>query len=453
MKAHALRFFPLVFLAGMLLWCFWPGGFVVSFPRLGKPAVLRPGDQLRIEITHSNPFAAPAWTLSVRAESGEQLDLRIKSQSHSRSRHSLLARLPETAHPEAYTLIVQTGAHEAVLPKAVHVVEEFSANVTFVQVADLPTFGDDESGDAAMDRIVDEINVIHPDFVLVTGDVAYGDAEWDRYRRLYRALLRFDAPVVITTGNHEYYGLAGYLQHYGHPTHIASIGEHRVLSLNTAHGRDQLTYSQFEWAARRMKEHTGQPMIVQMHHPMFESRKTEGLREEFIALCVEHKIPIVLAGHWHADRVFGADGTDERDPNASGTKFVVTTAAGAPLYEKHWRSKSHHGYRVVRMNGNRVVSFTYDFDEDGARDPEASHPLGKLRWEQKDSETIVHNDFNEDLPGACVRVRVANTEKTLLHPNRGKIQFLRPGDDGGVIYGIRVDLPARSKTVIRMERR
>ena len=169
MKAHALRFGPLALLAGCLLWCFWPGGFEVLSPRLGRPAVLRPGDELVVEVTHSNPFASPPWTLSLRSKSGGMFELEIESRSSSRSRHFLVTRLPKTAQPESYTLTVRAGAHEAVLPRAVHVVERFSERVTFVQVADLPTFGDDESGDAAMDRIVDEINVIHPDFVLVTG--------------------------------------------------------------------------------------------------------------------------------------------------------------------------------------------------------------------------------------------------------------------------------------------
>lgn len=262
--------------------------------------------------------------------------------------------------------------------------------VVLVHIADLPP----RERAPLMDRFVAEMAVLRPDGVLVGGDLVYDETReayaWmaDHFRRLEALGIR----VVVAPGNHERKGWPEYLRTFGpNAPARADFGRVRVLVLDSAHGRDQFSPSQFRWFRSELQGLGGRTPVVLVHHPLFRAASgirgeaggsggiVHGLRRDFIGLCEEAGVPIVLSGHWHCDGVFDAAGRLRTDgPGFPGTKFVITTALGNELRQVVPGSDLFHGYRVLVFEHGRLVSYTEDGNGDGRPDPVRSRRLGQV---------------------------------------------------------------------------
>ncbi len=243
-----------------------------------------------------------------------------------------------------------------------------------------------------LEQFIGEMEALKPDLVLVGGDLTYSETEaW--YAAVAAQFLRLERqgiPVIVAAGNHERKGWPLFLRHFGHnPTFRVDIGPLAVLTLDSAHGRDQLTPSQFDWLRDNLNHLEGRTPLIQIHHPIFPpgaALKGEGdgsggsllgFQQAFLRLCREHRVPAVLSGHWHSDAVF--DGAGQlRDDVAEfpGTKFIVTTALGNELRQVTRWPHAYHGYRVLDFDRGRLVRYTYDEAGNGQPGPIASTPLG-----------------------------------------------------------------------------
>jgi 3',5'-cyclic AMP phosphodiesterase CpdA len=435
-------------------WMIFPLRVEIQTPRLGIPVIARAGEQIRPVIKTSVPFYYP--TLRWRLDDGNnQYTLQAVSSYSGLSNKAINLKLPDNILPGAYALLAEAGEDTLIVQrKTVHIIDSVPEDFTLVQLADLPTLGGDESGDALLQQIIGEINLINPNVVLFTGDIAYGGS-WDQYRRLADAMATVDAPVIAVAGNHEYEGWAGYLHYFIRPYHTVDYGRYKFISLNSGHSRDQMTQSQYRWLRAQFRQLRGQTPIVQIHHPLHH---TEGQRgyvhvnaDKMVTLFKRHQVPIVVSGHWHGDMVFDEMGNERRDTwDFPGTPYVATTTAGADLREAYSASPLHHGYRLIRLKNDRLVSYTYDYDGDGQRDPAASIPVGKLNVTYNDDNTVtIRNDLNEYLPNAKLTLRIPDAHKT-FQPSRGKVLRQRQRN-GQNFLDILVDLPANSKTTIGLE--
>ena len=361
-------------------------------------------------------------------------------------------RIPDSVVAAGYSLIVTDGQNEVIRPKAIHVVSEFPEQVSIVQMADLPTLGRGD-GDQRLQQIIDEINIINPNLVFMTGDIAYGGS-WDQYHRLLAAMEKINAPVIAAPGNHEYEGWAGYLTLLGEPYHSVQYGEYQIIGLNSGHGRDQLTEAQFNWLQNELQKLDGRTPIVQLHHPMHHRPDLRGYVATHVVDMVqafrELGVPIVLSGHWHGDAVYDERGNDRRDAwDFPGVPYVVTTAAGADLREKYSSSPLHHGYRLIRLDKSKLVSYTYDMDGDGQRDATSSIPMGKLRSVPQDNTSIlVENELNESFPEARVQIPVPGNDVSLV-PDNGQL-VNRYSYDGHSYYEVEFPLAANSQQRIQL---
>jgi calcineurin-like phosphoesterase family protein len=436
------------------LWASLPLRFDVRGPRLGIPALLAPGEHFTAELFLSHPGWRPA--LEARLErDGVAYPLELASDELSWNRLELEYRTPGEAPYGGYDLVLVDGSGtEHRRDRSVFLSPPPAHDLRLVQLADLPTFGGggpdgfgEGPGDAEMRRIVREINLIRPDYVLISGDVAYVGG-WFHYYKLHEHLLDLESPLICVLGNHEYKGLAGYLETMGAPRHIVDHGDLSFVSLNTGHGRDQLTASQFRWLVDSMEQRSDQRCVVQMHHPLFWKRNVFVRVDEMVELFDEHEVPIVLSGHWHADNVFDGTGTSRTDgPDFEGTKYVTTTAAGANLHpEQSTAFESYHGYRVFELHGGELGRYTYDGDADGLPDASSSHPAHRMLIEDlPDGGLRIKSGWTQDLIGATATVR-ADRE---LVPDRG--QLLRRRARGSeVLHEVLIDVPAGSELVIRL---
>jgi hypothetical protein len=231
-------------------------------------------------------------------------------------------------------------------------------------------------------------------------------------------------------------------------------GRLQVISLNSGHGRDQLTESQYRWLRGELENLQGRTPVVQFHHPMQRRPEMRGYlavhAQDLVPLFKQFNVPIVLSGHWHGDAVYDETGQDRRDTwDFPGTPYVVTTAAGADLREKYSSSPLHHGYRLIRLDNGKLTSYTYDMDGDGIRDATSSIPMGKLRSvPQGDTAVLVENELHESFASARVQIRVPGDNMNLA-PDAGRL-VNRYQHDNHVYYEVEFPLTAGTQQRIQL---
>lgn len=256
-----------------------------------------------------------------------------------------------------------------------------------VHIADLPPPGRDD----LLSVFITRMSEVKPDLILASGDLGYGDtaADFDRITTFFKDLERQGAVVVACPGNHERKAWIQYLRQFGPDTwHKVEFGPFTIISLDSAHGRDQFTPAQFHWFRQTLQDSAGRTVLVQLHHPVFpsetapsgEAKGSGGIlgahRSDFIQCCVDHGVAAVLAGHWHSDAVFDSTGRLRDDmPDFPGTKFIVTTTLGNEIRRVTRWPKSYFGYRVLTFQNGALLSYTADLDGDGKPGPIASEPL------------------------------------------------------------------------------
>lgn len=425
---------------------------VVEAPRLGMPAILEGGAPFPVELRLPLPMADLLPIRIALEREGEAFPLAVDKTHRSGALTIMSTRLPYLLAPGPYDLAVEVSGRKLVRPKAVHAVDYFPDEFYFVHVNDVRVMEGDTSRAEILRSAVEEINIIHPAFVLFTGDLC-DKGRWSEYERFLSIVSRLDVPVICAPGNHEYKGLAGYLTYFGRPYHASRYGGLRILTLDSGHGRDQWTRSQFRWAARQLSSarEVSEPVVIQQHHPIFGHRNVSGMKGAYLDLLERYRVPIVLTGHWHADAVYNRDGRRQKKVwDFEGTKFVVTTSVGAPLNRRLARKKDpYFGYRLVRMRGEEVVAYTYDLDGDGARDPICSIPIGHVRLlREAAGRARLENDLNEAFEDARVGLWVPRDGR-LYQPSAGEVMGIFPGEET-VRFEVRVALPPRSVVEVEM---
>ncbi|MCB9915978.1 MAG: metallophosphoesterase [Planctomycetes bacterium] len=444
--------------------------FELVRPRLGIPEIVRPGESIRVELRDALPWdEGPAPR--VRLLGPAPLELELLELERRGAVRTAVARLPEDLALGAYGIEVELHGRRHDHPKAVHVharPDDFE-DLTVVHLADLPTFLGDGRGDLLMRRIVEEVNLIAPDLVLISGDIAYVGS-WDHFRAALEHFEAFDAPVVAGIGNHEYRGLAAFFTLFGPLHHVVDLDGWRIVTLDSGHGRDELTETQLAFLEAALSGSVGAPRqdadaareelpapvegarvpLVQMHHPPFWTRKLHVHVDRLVELCALYGVPAVLTGHWHGDYVFDRSGTPRRDtPDFPGTKYVVTTAAGADLRPQTSDSELHHGYRLLRFHRRVLSDYTYDQDGDGVRHPCASIPVGQLtQWQYGPRTVAVKNELHEDLRRARVRLWI-DEENAGLVPDVGTLEEVLL-EGGRTRYTVRVDVPRESEVQVTL---
>lgn len=455
MKINApLRWFvSLTALVLMVIAIVMPMRFQILSPRLGMPVVLKPQASFTVELKTSVPFVLPALELNLLSRNQSVLLQPVKIDKGVLI-HSIRVQLPPELAAGQYDLQLTSEKQRYTYPNSVYLVDRFPEEISIVQLADLPVLGGAGKGDALFQQIIDEINIINPHVVLLTGDLAYGGS-WDQYSRLLKAMQGFDMPVIAVPGNHEYEGWGAYLKLLGQPYHSVDYGNYRFISLNSGHGKDQLTQSQYAWLRRQLQRSKPETVpLIQIHHPLHHKPGLRGYLQvhvqDVVELVRQYRIPIVLSGHWHGDAVYDSQGQERTDTwQFKGAPYVVTTTAGADLRKDYSNSPLHYGYRIVRLKQHQLLNYTYDYDGDGQRDASSSIPTGKLRVKYINPElAIVSNQLNEFIPRAKIKFIIPGTN-TKLKPNKGRLLRATLLQDR-VEYEVLLDLTPNSEITIEM---
>ena len=194
-------------------------------------------------------------------------------------------------------------------------------------------------------RIRDGINNESGAFVIDGGDLVYSGTIW-QWAELMKAW-RWNKPVFVAVGNHEYQGEGINVFHYifGPTDYAFSLGNYRYIFANNIMGNYRLGERQLAWLREQLeiaKERGERPVIV-MHAPPYDPRHghdhamSEESARELLKLMKDYNA-FGIFSHIH----IYWNGTYE------GVPFVITGGGGAPLYAKPEEGGFYH-YVVLTM--------------------------------------------------------------------------------------------------------
>jgi len=190
----------------------------IQRPLLNIPSIVVPGEEL--EIICLAPESTTGWQVAiVYQDKLIELEVIQSFYHYELQRWYLNALIPQPEIYELYDLkVTASGNIEDITRDAVRIIDQFKDNYYFVQITDthLPThlYHDDPQyeGDSAemenLREVIKDINLINPEFVLITGDfINEGELEDFQDRRYYtkaqRMLTEFEVPVYLVAGNHD----------------------------------------------------------------------------------------------------------------------------------------------------------------------------------------------------------------------------------------------------------
>ncbi|MGM0752865.1 MAG: metallophosphoesterase family protein [Bacillota bacterium] len=221
----------------------------IIYPLFATPAIKKKGEALTLKIDTQGKEAG-SWSVKLKQTNHSSLnseyELPVKSiqqgDSHWKDSSSIVnvtVTIPEGTPQKLYDLeVAYTGNGQRTTdeqPHSVKVVDEYNKDFTFLHLTDTHigsprNLGDPEdpsSIDPALakeagmwdpdpkkrwlylQKAIKEVNLKNPDFVVVTGDLMYGQMNPQEYiyeyEETYKMLQKLNVPVYIVPGNHDYY--------------------------------------------------------------------------------------------------------------------------------------------------------------------------------------------------------------------------------------------------------
>jgi Icc protein len=210
--------------------------------------------------------------------------------------------------------------------------------------------GDAQSG--VYERIWHDLNVLHPDFAINTGDTIQGgndataEAEWRSVRRVWE---RYSCPLYFTPGNHDIWSSESrriYEQETGHPPQYGFDYQNSHFTVLDNSQTEDLSPSQMEFLDHDLVTHRDRdPKFVFFHKPFwlipvaFQSRQFP-----FHQLVKKYGVQYVISGHGHQFARFFHDGIVYLEAGSSGGKLK------GEGFERGW----FYGQILARVTGSDV---------------------------------------------------------------------------------------------------
>lgn len=221
----------------------------IIYPLFATPAIKKKGEQLTLKIDTQGKEAG-SWNVKLKQTNHSSLtsdyELPVQSvqqgQSHWKDSSSIVevtVLIPEGTPQKLYDLEVSyTGNGQRITdeqPHSVKVVDEYKKDFTFLHLTDThigsprnlgspddpSSFTTGRARETGMwnpnpekrwlylQKAIKEVNLKNPDFVVVTGDLMFGQLNpleyIYEYEETYKMLQKLNVPVYIVPGNHDYY--------------------------------------------------------------------------------------------------------------------------------------------------------------------------------------------------------------------------------------------------------
>jgi len=423
-------------------------------PLSSIPVILTPEQSFNIQF-RSIPFDSISATITTAYDLlPDIIPLTIESIRQEQDILYATATIPIDTPPELYniTLTIETEGemYSTTQPRSVSVKQSISDSFTFIHLTDFH-IGDPRGlkenpketiGWKAARKVIEEVNLLQPDFVMISGDLTFGQLypfEYTvEYQKCYEILQEFDVPTFLCPGNHDGYvqtgqdGLKFWEKTFGPLYYSFDYGDTHFLSINSYDWsrRDRIGFSylvfnwggsirqeQMNWIADDLSENsdTDQTIMMMHHNPLWDTtgdsllKKGYHGREDILTLIRSNGVDGVLSGHVHYDDITIDNNT---------TYITTTTLSSSLSRDGYW------GYRIITVEDSMLNSYNY-------KEPKYSIPSYNIKIEDSTDQSITISNDLEQYISVLIEFIVPNKEYTVNH---GKIVQKREKDDMAAVY-------------------
>ncbi len=243
----------------------------------------------------------------------------------------------------------------------------------FIQITD-PQFGmfdnnaSFEKETELYERAVAKINILHPDFVVITGDFVHDKnsaSEINEFKRI-TAKINPKIPVYYTPGNHDLgqnpdeTNLKIYKKNFGSDKFSFDHKGSSFIGFNSSLIKARLEkpeQNQFNWLAKKLKKsRDAQHIVLFCHYPFFNktvdeptaySNIDQDYREKYLNLFRDNKVAALFSGHYHNNKLL----------NYGQMQLVTTGALGKPLGD------APSGLRIVKIYRDKIEHTYFGLEE------------------------------------------------------------------------------------------
>lgn len=373
------------------------------------------------------------------------------------------------------TLLLFSSPLFAVTDKPVKVINDVAIEqietkkFSFIVFGDFRTSRRDRPYHGVLSKILSEIEMINPDFVVSTGDAYYGyGGTFDRFRNEIDYFVamskRISVPLFNVIGNHEVAGGGDredyIMKKFGNLYGSFDFGNSHFVVLNAEEkGKEgMIKGEQLEWLRKDLENNKDATNIfVFMHRPMFsvidpdlvsgKSFRDKENRDLLHSLFKRFKVKAVFAGHEHL----------YSETIKDGIRYIVTGGGGSPLYQSP-KGGGYFHYLIVNVKDEDV---SFDLMVPGTIMLRTI--AGNDGFEEKaeiEVSNISYSDLNlKDIPvimprAGTERYKVKATSISVRGQKKehaAKIAKIRDNRDGTARLSISTDLPANGLIRITVE--
>lgn len=361
-------------------------------PAFAVPSIVKKGNTLNII------FEAKQTALDFKAillTEHSKKPLLINSTKFEDNNWQINITIPKDVPIELYDLKIECSECSDIEERSIKIVEDYKDTFVFAHVTDTHIGHEDGKSEPTLAKVIEEINLINPEFVLITGDITHSCENFGRalmlkggkkvneidikkyigdykqmtegeikqicinqYDTLIELLTKFKVPVYIVPGNHDMVGIynepckKSYEEMIGKRYYSFDYGAYHFIGCDNSHMmeaspmlypgyKDDLEEAQLIWLEEDLKNNQDKKLKFAFFHCPIHKKKCK-----FRELLEKYNVDMALFGHWHYDYV------------SSATKkpiWVLTTSTAMPTSIMG----GYRGYRIIKIKEDKIASYSY----------------------------------------------------------------------------------------------
>lgn len=406
-------------------------GALVLVPSQGRPVIVKQGDTffflMRLRRTLGRRIVCSlvhTQAPNIRYPLQADVQLGVVQGRYGQ----MILQVPQSVSPGLYDLEVKGEGPAYLSRQSVKVVDEWRTRFRIVHLSNMNI--DDPAAPEFDQLLIDEINLLAPEFVLCTGDFT----EWGRalsnpkdWMRALEFLGRIRAPAYVVCGDHD--DESSFDRYVAdNPIGTFDYGDyHGILMLD--HSAHRLDAEQVRWLRTDLANHRntrGFNFIVTHSDELDVLDLLRRQVDDLSRFVADHKLRMIVTGG-HVDWDYREFATKLKDVQGPDGLVYIRTHESSTCMHDGATGISH--YRIIDVNGDQL-QYVYPDDTSPER-AQYSVPVGRLRvfynhpndGTQDSVVATVQNALNQVLDDCRVWLRVAKKGEA------------RPLVEGGEIIG------------------
>lgn len=430
----------------------------IKSPRIGIPSIITPGDTLSIDVIWPMGLSTQDIQISLESEFNTELFEIYSVVVDKLTKKILEITIPESFPLGLYDLRISCGRFEDLERHSIDVISDYPDNIEFAHITDIHLNPKRPELIENWREAVKELNILNPDFLLVSGDIVdlSRTVEWDIFEEI---LLLATFPTVIVLGNHDMQSSNEYYQRFSQFNFEFDYGLNFHFTNFHTGGQSSGSphiYSTKQFIENDLRNHEDVPVKFLVSHipiPDRDFKTPFGENADWLYdLILDYEIDATFAGHHHDDSVYDYNGNQISQFPSSIPIFIETRSLGKGVDWPKFRwikANSTHGVTSVIYNNE-------DFQESPNSVPLYNISLSKVYFNSSilDPSNItlsIQNDLHQSFFGCQIHVLVSRTNSSSYQTDYGLIVDVNKITSwDGYDLLIEFDLPEESTTEINV---